>query len=78
MPWSINLFPKPLILDSSKLKELLDNNFKFGNEEFCIKQFLLFLQCFQEACTCTADMILLDQTLKFSVVSLTMMQFEIT
>ena len=54
------------MLDSSKLKELEDNNFKFqGNGRKFFKglenavgkgeiaQFLLFPQCFQK--TCTAD-----------------------
>ena len=54
------------ILDSSKLKELADDNFKFdesgrklsewvensvGKEEIAhYEQFLLFPQCFQKAC----------------------------
>ena len=54
------------ILDSSKLKEFADNNFKFDEngrklsrrventvekgEIACYKQFLLFPQCFQKAC----------------------------
>ena len=58
------------ILDSSKLKELADDNFKFdengrklskwventvGKAEIaCYKQFLFLPQCFQR--TCTADM----------------------
>ena len=37
-------FPKQQILDSSKQKELADDNFKFD------EQFLLFPQCFQKAC----------------------------
>ena len=57
------------ILDSSKPKELVDDNFKFvkngrklskrientvGKGEIaCYEQFLLFPQCFQK--TCTAD-----------------------
>ena len=62
-------FPKQQVLDSPKLKELADDNFKF--DENCRKfskqventvrkgeiaryeQFLLFPQCFQK--TCTAD-----------------------
>ena len=59
-------FPKRQTLDSSKLKELADHNFKFdendrkfskqeentvGKEEIaCYKQFLLFSQCFQKTC----------------------------
>ena len=55
------------LLDSSKLKEFADDNFKFvenGRELFkwikntvgkgeiaCNEQFLLFLQCFQKICT---------------------------
>ena len=62
-------FPKRQILDSSKLKEFADNNFKFvengkkfskwmentvGKGEIArYEQFLLFPQCFQK--TCTAD-----------------------
>ena len=62
-------FPKQQILDSSKLKEFVDDNFnldengwKFskrventvGKGEIArYEQFLLFLQCFQK--TCTAD-----------------------
>ena len=62
-------FPKCQIIDSSKLKEFTDNNFKFdenGRELFKwventvgkgeiarYEQFLLFPQCFQK--TCTAD-----------------------
>ena len=54
------------ILDSSKLKEVADNNFKFDEngrklsrwventvgkgELACYEQFLLFPQCFQKAC----------------------------
>ena len=57
-------------LDSSKLKEVADDNLKFDEngrkfskrventvgkgEIACDKQFLLFPQCFQK--TCTADM----------------------
>ena len=63
-------FPKWQILDASKLKEFADDSFKFagngskfskrventeGKGEIArIKQFLLFLQCFQK--THTADM----------------------
>ena len=63
-------FPKRQILDSSKLKELADNSFKFdengrklskqventeGKGEIAhYEQFLLFPQCFQK--TCTEDM----------------------
>ena len=59
-------FPKWQILDSSKLKEFADNNFKFyengskfskgventvgKGETACNKQFLLFPQSFQKAC----------------------------
>ena len=62
-------FPKRQILDSSKLKEFSDENFKFdengrrfskrventvGKGEIArYEQFLLFPQCFQK--TCTAD-----------------------
>ena len=62
-------FPKQQILDSSKLKEFVDNNFKFdencrhfsnwventvGKGEIARhEQFLLFPQCFPK--TCTAD-----------------------
>ena len=58
------------MLDSSKLKQSADDNFKFdengkkfskgvettvGNGEIaCYKQFLFFPQCFQK--TCTADL----------------------
>ena len=58
-------FPKQQILDSSKLKEFADNNFKFdengrkltkqventvGKGEIArYEQFLLFPQCFQKA-----------------------------
>ena len=60
-------FPKRQILDSSKLKESADDNFKFeenGKKFFKLvenavgkgeiahyEQFLLFPQCFQKACT---------------------------
>ena len=63
-------FPKQQILDSSKLKEFADDNFKVdenGRKSFkrienivgkgeiaCYEQFLLFPQCFQK--TCTTDM----------------------
>ena len=63
-------FPKQQILDSSKLKEFADDNFKFdkNGRKFSIwlentvgkgeiaryGQFLLFPQCFQK--TCTANM----------------------
>ena len=63
-------FPKPQILDSSKLKEFADDNFNLnengrnfskrvennaGKEEIArYEQFLLFSQCFQK--TYTADM----------------------
>ena len=66
----IQPFPKHQILDSSKLKEFADNNFKFdengrklskrventvGKGEIAHKeQFLLFPQCFQK--THTTDM----------------------
>ena len=62
-------FPKQQILDSSKVKQFADDNFKFdengrkfskrvenklGNGEIArYEQFLLFPQCFQT--TCTAD-----------------------
>ena len=62
-------FPERQILDSSKLKEFADDNFKFvknvkniswkventvGKGEIArYEQFLLFPQCFQK--TCTAD-----------------------
>ena len=62
---SVNLFPKRQILDSSKLKEFADDNFKFdenrrkfskqventaGKGEIArYEQFLLFQQCFQKA-----------------------------
>ena len=60
-------FPKHQILDSSKLKEFAEDNFKFGKngrkfskqientvgkgEIACYKQFLHFPQCFQKAFT---------------------------
>ena len=59
-------FPKQQILDSSKLKELADDNFNFDEygrkfskrvensvgtgEIACYKHFLLFPQCFQDTC----------------------------
>ena len=62
-------FPKQHILDSSKLEEFTDDNFKLGEyarkfskqvektsekgEIACYKQFFLFPECFQK--TCTAD-----------------------
>ena len=62
-----NSFPNDKFLDSSKLKEFADDNFKFdesgrklseqventeGKEEIArYKQFLLFPQCFQKICT---------------------------
>ena len=64
-----SLFPKRHILDSSKLKDFADDNFKFdengrkfsewvestvGKGEIArYEQFLLFPHCFQK--TCTAD-----------------------
>ena len=64
-----NLLTLSQILDSSKLKEFADDNFKFDEngrkfskqventvgkgEIACYEQFLLFPQCFQR--TCTAD-----------------------
>ena len=64
------LFPKRQILDSSKLKELPDDNFKLDRnsrkflrlventvrkgEIVSYGQFLLFLQCFQKPCTADA------------------------
>ena len=60
-------FPKQQTLDSSKLKEFADDNFKFdengvnlykmgentvGKGEIArYEQFLLFMQCFQKACS---------------------------
>ena len=62
-------FPKRPILDSFKLIEFADDNFKFNEygrkfsnqvqntvgkgEMDCYEQFVLFTQCFQK--TCTAD-----------------------
>ena len=59
-------FPKRQILDSSKLKKITDDNFKFDRngkevskqvkntagegENACYEQFLLFPQCFQKIC----------------------------
>ena len=59
--------PKQQILDSSKLKEFVDENFKFDEngkkfskqientagkgEIACHKQFLLYPQCLQKNCT---------------------------
>ena len=64
---AIYLFPKQQILDSSKLKELADKNFKLDDngsmfskwventvrkgEIARYEQFLLFPQCLQGACT---------------------------
>ena len=69
MTVSLNSLPKRQILDSSKLTEFADDNFKFnengkkfskwvennvGKGEIArYEQFLLFPQCFQK--TCTAD-----------------------
>ena len=66
-PFPNKPFPKWQILDSSKLKEFADYNFKFqindgkfskeventvGKGEIAHhEQFLLFPQCFQKACT---------------------------
>ena len=69
-PWRYCLpFPKQQILDSPKLKEFADDNFKSDGsgrmiskrventvgkgENAHYEQFLLFPQCFQK--TCTAD-----------------------
>ena len=67
----INSFPNDKFLDSSKMKEFADNNFKFdengrklskrventvGKREIArYEQFLLFPQCFLQK-TCTTDM----------------------
>ena len=67
--FSFNPFPKRQILDTSKLKEFADGNFKFGEnggkfskwventvgkgEIARYEQFLLFPLCFQK--TCIAD-----------------------
>ena len=69
-PWIPYPFPKRQILDSSELKEFVDNNFEFdengrkfserlentvGKGEIPrYEQFLLFPQCFQK--TSSADM----------------------
>ena len=66
----INPFPKDKFLDTSKLKEFADDNFKFdengrkffkqventvGKGQFSrYEQFLIFPQCFHK--TCIADM----------------------
>ena len=66
----VNHFPKRHILDSSKLKEFVDDNFKFdkigskfskrventaGRGEIArYEQFLLFPQCFQKTCAANA------------------------
>ena len=63
----VNPFPNDKILDSSKLKEFADNNFKFdknrrkfskmventvGKREIArYEPFILFQQCFQKNCT---------------------------
>ena len=65
-PLSLNPLPDDNFLDSSKLKEFADDNFKFdvkgrnlsqwventlGKGEIArYEQFLLFPQCFQKAC----------------------------
>ena len=67
--YSVKVFSKQQILDTTKLKEFEDDNFKFdengrkflkrvenavGKGEIArYEQFLLFPQCFQK--TCTAD-----------------------
>ena len=64
---SVELFPKRQILDSYKLKEFADDNFRFyengrkfskrvennvGKGEIArYEQFLLFLHCFQKTCS---------------------------
>ena len=64
---AVYLFPKQQILDSSKLKELADDNFKLDDNDSMFskwventvrkgeiaryEQFLLFPQCSQKACT---------------------------
>ena len=69
-PWTFSKLTLSQILDSSKLKEFADDNFRFyekggqwykrvengvGKGEFArFEQFLLFPQCFKK--TCTADM----------------------
>ena len=68
LSWHIVIltFPRQQILDSSKLKEFADDNFKFDKnsrklskrventvgkgEIACYEQLLLFSQCFQKAC----------------------------
>ena len=66
-PLQVPDFNPFLILDSSKLKDLADNNFKFDEngrkfskwventvgkgEIACYKQFLLFPKCFLKTCT---------------------------
>ena len=55
----INPFPDNKILDSSKLKEFTDDNFRFDENsvkfservENTLEQFLLFPQCFQKTCS---------------------------
>ena len=63
----LNSFPRQQILDSSNLREFVDDNFKFdlndrksymhvgntvGKGEIArCEQFLLFPQCFQKTCT---------------------------
>ena len=45
--------PKRQILDSSKVKEFADDNYKFGENARKFskqEQFLLFPQCFQKTC----------------------------
>ena len=58
--WPLLVLPKRQILDSSKMKESADDNFKFDEkgrkffksvENTCYEQFLLFPQCFQKAFT---------------------------
>ena len=59
----LNPFQNDKILDSSKLKEFADDNFKFNENgrkfsklvenTACYEQFLLSPQCFQK--TCIAD-----------------------
>ena len=62
-----NPFPNDKLLDSSKPKELADDNFEFivngrnfserventvgTGENACFEQFLLFSKCFQKTCT---------------------------
>ena len=63
----LTTFPKRQILDSAKLKEFADDNFKFDEKGGTLskwlentegqgeinryEQFLLFPQCFQKPCT---------------------------